>query len=83
MPLPLLDSLGESTKTPHYLGRGVVIEDWQTQRFAVSQYAEYRRRGIAERGKKNMAGYGSQITPRDRWAIVLYVKALLRSQNPE
>ena len=24
MPLPLLDSLGESTKTPHYLGRGVV-----------------------------------------------------------
>ena len=33
-----------------------LIEDWQTQRFAVSQYAEYRRRGIAERGKKNMAG---------------------------
>ena len=32
-------------------------------------------------GKNSMAGYESQITVDDRWAITLYVKALQRSQN--
>lgn len=32
-------------------------------------------------GIRNMAGYGSQISVQDRWAIALYVKALQRSQN--
>ena len=32
-------------------------------------------------GKNSMAGYESQITVDDRWAIVLYVRALQRSQN--
>jgi mono/diheme cytochrome c family protein len=32
-------------------------------------------------GKNTMLPYGSQIPPEDRWAIVLYVKALQRSQN--
>ena len=32
-------------------------------------------------GKNSMAGYESQITVEDRWAIALYVKALQRSQN--
>ena len=32
-------------------------------------------------GKNSMAGYGSQITREDRWAVALYVKALQRSQN--
>ncbi len=32
-------------------------------------------------GKNSMAGYGSQIGRKDRWAIALYVKALQRSQN--
>jgi mono/diheme cytochrome c family protein len=31
-------------------------------------------------GIRNMAGYGSQIPPADRWAIVAYVRALQRSQ---
>jgi mono/diheme cytochrome c family protein len=30
-------------------------------------------------GKGNMAGYGSQITPEDRWAIVAYTRALQRA----
>jgi mono/diheme cytochrome c family protein len=30
-------------------------------------------------GIRNMPGYGPQVTPRDRWAIALYVKALQRS----
>lgn len=32
-------------------------------------------------GKGKMGGYGSTITPKERWAIVLYVRALQRSQN--
>jgi len=30
-----------------------------------------------------MPGYGIQIPPADRWAIVLYVRALQRSQYAE
>ncbi len=32
-------------------------------------------------GIRKMPAYGSQILPEDRWAIVLYVRALQRSQN--
>lgn len=32
-------------------------------------------------GIRNMAGYGTQIGPEDRWAIVAYVRALQLSQN--
>jgi len=32
-------------------------------------------------GIRNMMGYGGRIPPEDRWAIVLYVRALQRSQG--
>lgn len=32
-------------------------------------------------GIRNMAGYGSQISPADRWAIVAYLRALQLSQH--
>jgi len=32
-------------------------------------------------GKNTMYGYGEKITPEERWAIVLYVRALQLSQN--
>jgi len=32
-------------------------------------------------GKGKMAGYASSLTPRERWAVVLYVRTLQRSQN--
>ena len=32
-------------------------------------------------GKGTMMGYGAQIKPRDRWAIVAYLRALQRAQN--
>jgi mono/diheme cytochrome c family protein len=32
-------------------------------------------------GKGKMGGYEASITPKERWAIVLYVRALQRSQN--
>jgi mono/diheme cytochrome c family protein len=34
----------------------------------------------ATHGIRNMAGYGAQISDEDRWAIVMYVRALQRSQ---
>ena len=34
-------------------------------------------------GKGKMASYGAVLTPKERWAIVLYVKALERSQNAQ
>ena len=33
------------------------------------------------RGIRNMPSYGSQIAPRDRWAIVAYVRALQLTRN--
>lgn len=32
-------------------------------------------------GRRKMPGYASHIDPKDRWAIVLYIQALQRSQN--
>jgi len=32
-------------------------------------------------GKGKMAGYASSLTPRERWAVALYVRVLQRSQN--
>jgi hypothetical protein len=32
-------------------------------------------------GKGRMLGYASQIKVHDRWAIVAYIRALMRSQN--
>jgi mono/diheme cytochrome c family protein len=32
-------------------------------------------------GIRTMPGYGSQLTPEDRWAVVLYVRALQRSRK--
>ena len=32
-------------------------------------------------GKGKMASYGAVLTPKERWAIVLYVRALQRSRN--
>jgi mono/diheme cytochrome c family protein len=33
------------------------------------------------KGQGKMASYASSLTPKERWAIVLYVKALQRSRN--
>jgi len=32
-------------------------------------------------GVRNMPGYAAQIKTEDRWAIVMYVRALQRSRN--
>lgn len=38
---------------------------------------------VITHGKNNMAGYGSQTTPKERWAIVAYMRALQLSQAGE
>ena len=35
----------------------------------------------ATNGRRKMAGYAAQISADDRWSIVLYVRALQRSQR--
>ena len=42
----------------------------------------YIYRAISE-GVRKMPSYGDQITPHNRWAIVLYVRALQRSQGAD
>jgi mono/diheme cytochrome c family protein len=52
-------------------------------------YHDDRLRGVEDgylfevitNGIRTMQGYGYQIDPADRWAIVAYVRALQRSQN--
>ncbi|MFV1981868.1 MAG: cytochrome c, partial [Rhodothermia bacterium] len=52
-------------------------------------YHDDRLRGIEDgylfdvisNGVRTMRGYGYQVAPEDRWAIVAYVRALQRSQN--
>jgi mono/diheme cytochrome c family protein len=36
---------------------------------------------VITRGNGAMPDYASQIPPRDRWAIIAYVRALQESQN--
>ena len=36
---------------------------------------------VITNGKGRMMGYGPQIKVGDRWAIVAYIRALMRSQN--
>jgi len=37
--------------------------------------------GVITNGKGRMPSYGPQVKVRDRWAIIAYVRALMRSQN--
>ena len=36
---------------------------------------------VISNGLRNMPSYGHQVMPADRWAIVIYLRALQRSQN--
>ena len=50
--------------------------------FGPELYPDGKLYNTITHGKANMAGYGSQISTRDRWAIVAYVRALQESQSP-
>lgn len=67
-------------------GQGMVVQRGYPQ--AQSLHTQ-RLRSVKDRhlfqvitgGFRNMPAYGKQIHPRDRWAIVAYVRALQLSQN--
>jgi len=50
-------------------------------KFDNEQYPNGKLFNTITDGANNMAGYGSQISVEDRWAIVAYVRALQLSQN--
>ena len=52
-----------------------------TPNYHSDQYAEGRLFSTITNGIRKMSGYGAQITVRDRWAIVGYIRALQASQN--
>lgn len=49
--------------------------------FASSTYPDGRMYEVITKGKNNMSGYGYNISVRDRWAIVAYVRALQTSRS--
>lgn len=57
---------------------------WVDPKSLVAENAESYSNGelfhIVGQGVSTMKGYGSQIVPRDRWAIVAYVRALQKTQ---
>ena len=46
-----------------------------------SHSAQWEFFHVISDGKGRMMGYAPQIKVRDRWAIVAYIRALMRSQN--
>ena len=71
---------------PRGTGRGKIVERGYT---APPSYHIPRLRGVpvghlfavVSEGYGSMPSYAGQISPRDRWAIVAYVKALQLSQH--
>lgn len=51
------------------------------QSASVREYPDGRLFHVISAGKNTMPGYASDISPEDRWAIILYLRALQRGQN--
>jgi mono/diheme cytochrome c family protein len=70
-------------------GQGVISTGGYAGMVPAPTYHDDRLRNIEDgylydvinNGIRTMSGYGYQIPPEDRWAIVAYVRALQRSQN--
>ncbi|MEM0915376.1 MAG: cytochrome c [Planctomycetota bacterium] len=60
---------------------------WQAETIAESgepqSYPNGKMFNTITYGIRNMAGYGSQIEPADRWAIVAYIRAMQLAQGAE
>lgn len=55
-------------------GEPIVVDQYPT--YGRAQNPDGQLFDVISNGKGNMAGYRSQISPEDRWAIVAYVRAL-------
>jgi mono/diheme cytochrome c family protein len=51
------------------------------QSASIREFADGRLFHVISAGKNTMPGYASDISPDDRWAIILYLRALQRGQN--
>jgi mono/diheme cytochrome c family protein len=57
------------------------VANYHDPRLREGTYPDGELFHVITNGKNSMAGYGPQVNPRDRWAIVAYVRALQLSQN--
>jgi mono/diheme cytochrome c family protein len=48
----------------------------------ITKYADGSIFNVITKGQNNMPSYASQIKSEDRWAVILYVRALQRAANP-
>ncbi len=63
------------------LAQGYWVQPTSMHEERIQQQALGRIYYTITNGKGKMASYASSLTPKERWAVVLYVRALQRSQN--
>jgi mono/diheme cytochrome c family protein len=71
---------------PHGMGDGTIVPKFprppSLQSDKVRGYADGSIYHVISMGQNLMPSYASQIAPGDRWATILYVRALQRAQHP-
>ncbi len=55
--------------------------DLRLENFSEAKYSNGQLLFTVNHGKNSMAGYESQLSPREAWAVVAYVRALQRAAN--
>lgn len=79
-----LDGAGQGPVTKRVVGKikdsvFIVPTDYHTEAVRIQPVGQLYN--SITNGVRTMPAYGSQIPPADRWAIILYIRALQRSQN--
>ena len=75
---PCHGTLGDGMGVTKYLGMGAT-PSYQIDR--IRQMAEGEIFNTITYGKGNMQTYADKLTPKDRWAVIAYVRALQRAEN--
>ncbi|MEZ6138192.1 MAG: quinol:electron acceptor oxidoreductase subunit ActD [Pirellulaceae bacterium] len=65
------------------LAQGYWLQPTSLHAAAVQQQPVGRLYYTVTNGKGKMGGYGASLNPKERWAVVLYVRGLQRSQNAQ
>ena len=72
---------GPTAKRAEQLQEGTWVPPMSLHADHVKAQADGEIFNTITNGIRNMMGYGGRIAPEDRWAIILYVRALQRSQG--
>lgn len=71
---------------PTGLGNGFVVPKFPAppslQSDKIRNYPDGKIYHVITRGQNLMKSYANQVYPEDRWAIIHYIRALQRAQNP-